>query len=71
LQEPRDGDEGLLKRVISGLSSHRYEECAEAVPGVFGLSSSTVSRRYSSNIIPGLFEYFCKKLETFHVIVNY
>jgi putative transposase len=46
LQEPRHGDEGVLKRVLHGLSCRRYEECAEAVPEAFGLSGSTVSRRY-------------------------
>ena len=35
-----------LKRVLHGLSCRRYEECAEAVPEAFGLSGSTVSRRY-------------------------
>jgi len=42
LQEPRHGDEGVLKRILHGLSCRRYGEFAEA----FGLSSSTVSRRY-------------------------
>ena len=46
LQDPRKEDEGLLKRVISGLSCRRYEECAETLPGVFGISGSTISRRY-------------------------
>lgn len=46
LQAPRQGDAGLLRRVLLGLSTHRYQECAEAVPAAFGLSSSTVSRRF-------------------------
>jgi transposase-like protein len=46
LQEPRDGDEGVLKRILHGLSCRNYEECAEAVPEAFGMSGSTVSRRY-------------------------
>jgi putative transposase len=46
LQEPRNGDEGILKRILHGLSCRSYEVCAEAVPEVFGLSGSTVSRRY-------------------------
>lgn len=46
LQAPRQGDAGLLRRVLLGLSTHRYQECAEAVPEAFGLSSSTVSRRF-------------------------
>ena len=46
LQEPRSGDEGVLKRMLHGLSCRSYEECAEAVPEAFGLRGSTVSRRF-------------------------
>lgn len=46
LQEPRDRDEGVLKRILHGLSCRSYEECAAAVPEAFGMSGSTVSRRY-------------------------
>jgi transposase-like protein len=42
LQEPRNGDEGVLKRILHGLSCRSYEVCAEA----FGLSGSAVSKRY-------------------------
>lgn len=46
LQSPHREDEGLLKRVIHGLSCRNYRECAEAIPGALSLSPSTVSRRY-------------------------
>jgi transposase-like protein len=46
LQEPQSGDGGVLKRILHGLSCRRYEVCAEAVPEAFGLSGSTVSKRY-------------------------
>jgi transposase-like protein len=46
LQGPRNADEGVLRRILSGLSCHNYEACAEAVPEAFGLSSSTISRRF-------------------------
>ena len=45
LQQPRNMDEGLLKRVINGLSCRNYRECAEAVPEAFGMSASSISRR--------------------------
>ncbi len=45
-QVPRQADAGLFRRVLHGLSCRRYEECAEAVPEAFGLSPSTVSRRF-------------------------
>ena len=46
LQSPRQADEGLLRRILLGLSCRNYASCAEAVPEAFGLSSSTVSRRF-------------------------
>ena len=46
LQHPRHLDEGLLLRVVGGIATRSYESCAEAVPEAFGLSSSTVSRRF-------------------------
>lgn len=39
-------DEGLLRRVLYGISCRNYEQAAEAVPGSIGLSSSTVSRSF-------------------------
>lgn len=46
LQQPKNMDAGLFLKVLKGLSCRNYEECAEAIPEAFGLSSSTVSRRY-------------------------
>ena len=45
-QRPRGMDEGLLLRMLKGIATRSYEACAEAVPEAFGLSSSTVSRRF-------------------------
>jgi len=39
-------DEGLLRRVLYGISCRNYEAAAETVPGAIGLSSSAVSRRF-------------------------
>lgn len=46
LGEPRAADAGLFRKVLHGLSCRRYEACAEAVPAAFGLSASSVSRRF-------------------------
>ncbi len=46
LQQPRAADHGVLQRILTGLTCREYERCAEAVPQAFGLSSSTVSRRF-------------------------
>lgn len=39
-------DEGLLKRVLYGISCRDYEVAAQALPGAIGLSGSSVSRRF-------------------------
>src|SRR3972149_10493474 len=46
LQQPRRADEGVLRRILAGVSCREYARCAEAVPEAFGLAASTVSRRY-------------------------
>ena len=45
LQKPRELDEGVMKKVLLGLSCGRYEETARTIPEAFGISRSTVSRR--------------------------
>ena len=46
LQHPRAADHGVLQRLLTGLTCREYERCAEAVPQAFGLSASTLSRRF-------------------------
>ena len=46
LQNPRSLDQGLMKKMLLGLSAARYEETARSIPEAFGLSESTVSRRF-------------------------
>jgi transposase-like protein len=46
LQEPQASDGQLLGRLLRGLGCRNYAETAALVPEVFGLSASTVSRRF-------------------------
>ena len=46
LQAPLGADRQLLGRVLRGLGCRNYQETAALVPEVFGLSASTVSRRF-------------------------
>jgi transposase-like protein len=46
LQAPRAADAGLFRKILLGLSCRDYRACAEAVPAAFGLSPSSVSRRF-------------------------
>jgi len=45
-QAPRAQSLGLFRRVLGGLSCRDYKAAAEAVPEAFGLTKSSVSRRF-------------------------
>jgi len=68
-REPRDGDEGVLRRVLRGLSCRSYEECAEKVPEAFGLSGSSISRRYIRASARQLKKLCERRLEGYEVVV--
>jgi putative transposase len=46
LQHPRAVEDVILRRVIAGISGGRYEEAALLVPETFGISRSSVSKKY-------------------------
>ncbi len=46
MQRPRAMDEKLLLRVLKGISCRNYRAYAESVPEAFGISASSVSRRF-------------------------
>ena len=46
LQESLKGDRQTLLKLLNGLSTHKYQESAELVPEVFGLSASSLSKRF-------------------------
>jgi len=69
LQEPRDGDEGVLRRILRGLSCRSYEECATEVPEAFGMSGSSVSRRYIRASARELKKLCERRLEGYDIVV--
>jgi len=68
LQHPRTGDTGLLHKVLGGLSTREYERCAEAVPEAFGLSASTVSRRFKRASARKLRELMERRLDGYDLV---
>ena len=46
LQDPRRADDAALRKILKGLSCRDYEPCVDAVTETFGLSSSSLSRRF-------------------------
>jgi len=68
LQRPRHLDQGLLSRVVHGLSTRNYHACAEAVPEAFGLSASTVSRRFIQASAAQLRQFQERRLEGYDLV---
>ena len=46
LQQPQKAEGLVFKKILAGLSCRQYQACAEAIPETFGLSPSTLSRRF-------------------------
>ena len=68
LQTPRNMDDGLLLRMLKGIATRNYEACAEAVPESFGLSSSSVSRRYVKATARKLAQFQERSLEEYDLV---
>ncbi len=68
LQEPGGVEEGVLKKVLLGISCRRYEEAVCAVPYVFGMSPSTVSRRFIRASTRRLKELMERRLDGFDIV---
>jgi transposase-like protein len=46
LQEPKHASDLAMSRLLKGLSCRDYKSCVDQVPETFGLSASTLSRRF-------------------------
>ncbi len=61
-------DEGLLRRVLYGISCRNYEAAARAIPGAIGLSSSSVSRGFIEASAAKLKEFQERDLKGEHYV---
>ena len=68
LQTPRNMDQGLLLRMLKGIATRNYKVCAETVPEAFGLSASTVSRRYVKATARKLAQFQERCLEEYDLV---
>ncbi len=68
LQEPHQIDEGLLKKILLGISCRRYRDCSEAIPEAFSLSPSTVSRRFIRASTRKLKEFMERRLDNYDIV---
>ena len=64
--ERKESDQPL--RMLKGIATRNYEVCAEAVPEAFGLSSSSVSRRYVKGTARKLAPFQERSLEGYDLV---
>ncbi len=67
-KKPRKLDEEPFKKVLLGISCRRYEEAAQAIPEAFGLSASTISRRYIKVSSQKLKELQERRLDEYDIV---
>lgn len=46
LQSPRIVDEGVFAQLLNGISMRKYEKAVEKIPETFGISKSSISRKF-------------------------
>lgn len=63
LQKPKKIEDNIFKRVLKGLSQRDYESVAEHTPEVFGLSKSSVSRKFVKTSAKRLKEFFERRFD--------
>ena len=68
LQNARRANDLALVKVLKGLSCRDYESCVEAVPETFGLSASTVSRRFKRASMKKLQELAERDLSAYDIV---
>ena len=67
-KEPKQSNELLLRKLLHGISCRRYSECVENIPEAFGMSSSTVSRRFMEASAEKLKEFFERRLDCYDIV---
>jgi len=68
LQMPYKGDDRVFKALLNGLSMRKYAESVGLVPEVFGLSGSTMSRRFKGKTLEKLKELQSRDLSKYDFI---
>jgi transposase-like protein len=68
LQEPHRADEAALRKVAKGLSCREYESCVEPVAETFGLSASSLSRRFKRASGKKLAELSGRDLKAYDIV---
>ena len=68
LQDRVEMEEALLRRIINGISCRRYCESIGMIPEAFGMSSSSVSRRFIEASEQKLKEFYERRLDRYDFV---
>ena len=68
LQQPHQADQGILLKILRGLSCRSYAECAQTIPAAFGLSPSSLSRRFIRASARKLQQIFERRLDAYDFV---
>jgi len=67
-QTPYVADEKLFLKLLNGISTHRYRETSELVPEVFGISASSVSRKFRRWSAAHLKRLMSRRLDGYDIV---
>ena len=70
-QQPHADEEQVFLKVLNGLSTHRYQESARLAPEVFGISASSVSRKFRRWSAAYLKRLMTRRLEGYDVVAMF
>lgn len=68
LQEPFDNDKGALRRLLHGLSAHKYHESVSLATEAFGISASNLSKKFKRGSIDKLKELQTRSLKDYDIV---
>lgn len=68
LQQPYRSDRQTILKLLNGISTHKYKNCAELVPEVFGLSASSLSHRFKKATAVSLSKLQTRRLDNYDFV---
>ena len=68
LQAPFDDDKGALRRLLHGLSTHKYHESVSLATEAFGISASNLSKKFKRGSIDKLKELQARSLKDYDIV---
>ncbi len=68
LQKPFDDDGGALRRLLHGLSTHKYQESSSLAAEAFGISASNLSKRFKRGSAEKLRQLQTRSLSQYDII---